>query len=538
MANAQPFYHTYVENRFALENAFGARLCQPWPWAYVNQKHPPGQLELPVGTRGRAWPDLEAMRGRLPRPYWQGHDEVIACYDKVWEIAARNRRRATLDNRFCSDYCSTAFNGNTFMWDSAFIALFGRYGVRAWAFQGTCDNFYAKQHPDGFICREIGETDGEDRFQRFDPSATGPNALPWSEWEYWLFSGDRARLARVFPPLMAFTDWMRTNRTWPDGSYWASGWASGMDNQPRFPGFYPDKGPHDPEGFHETYEHAHATWLDTTLQAVFADQLLLRMATVLGRETEVGRCRAEIAQLTRLLNERMWDEDAGFYHDLDRQGKRSAMKGVGAYWALLAGVVPPERLPRFLAHLDDPKAFKRPHRVPSISADSAGYEPGGGYWRGGVWAPTNYMVLRGLTQSGADDLAADIGRNHLDAVVAGFVSTGTLWENYAPESVGAQSDFHSTKDFVGWTGLVPTAVLFEYVFGLRPDVPAGRLVWDVRLSEAFGVERYPFGTKGTLRLSCAARASTTDEPRVTVDGDVPVEVELRWAGGRKVLRCG
>ena len=44
-------------------------------------------------------------------------------------------------------------------------------------------------------------------------------------------------------------------------------------------------------------------------------------------------------------------------------------------------------------------------------------------------------------------------------------------------------------DFVGWGGLGPTAVLLEHRLGLRPDVPASRLVWDVRAWEAHGAEQ-------------------------------------------------
>ncbi len=44
-----------------------------------------------------------------------------------------------------------------------------------------------------------------------------------------------ARLARAFPVLVAYYRWLRSYRTWQDGSYWATGWASGMDNQPRVP---------------------------------------------------------------------------------------------------------------------------------------------------------------------------------------------------------------------------------------------------------------------------------------------------------------
>ena len=49
-----------------------------------------------------------------------------------------------------SNYIDTAYNGNIFMWDSAFITLFGQYGRKAFDFMGTLDNFYAKQHVDGF----------------------------------------------------------------------------------------------------------------------------------------------------------------------------------------------------------------------------------------------------------------------------------------------------------------------------------------------------------------------------------------------------
>ena len=37
--------------------------------------------------------------------------------------------------------------------------------------------------------------------------------------------GDKERLAKVFPCLMAYHEWMRENRTWRDGTYWSSGWG-------------------------------------------------------------------------------------------------------------------------------------------------------------------------------------------------------------------------------------------------------------------------------------------------------------------------
>jgi hypothetical protein len=433
-----PFYHTYISNSFAEENTFGARYCQPWAWAHYNSQHPSSVcLKMPEGKRLESWPSFAENHLELPKPYWGGHENVIQCYWKVWELAFDKKLcKATEENRFVSDFNDTAFNDSTFMWDSAFITLFGLYGRRVWNFQNTLDNFYCKQHPDGFICREIQKSDGEDKFQRFDPSGTGPNVLPWAEWEYYCQTGDKVRLGKVFPPLAAYTRWFRQNRTWPNGSYWGTGWSTGMDNQPRLP-----------KNRHVWYENCHQTWVDTCMQAVFADKLLVKMAIELERDEDALEFFEESKILTQWINQHMWEESTGFYHDLRRDGTRiSDVKSIGAYWALLAELVPEERIIPFLDHLDNPKEFKRTHCVPSLSADTKGYDPDGGYWRGAIWAPTNYMLLRGLDRLKDYERSHHIGKNHLENVTASFEKTGTLWENYAPDFIG---EGRSQKDFVG-----------------------------------------------------------------------------------------
>jgi hypothetical protein len=196
-------------------------------------------------------------------------------------------------------------------------------------------------------------------------------------------------------------------------------------------------------------------------------------------------------------------------------------------------VVPQERISSFVGHLEDPESFGRPHRVPSLSADHQEYDPGGGYWLGGVWPPTNYMVLRGLDRAGYNDLAHEISREDLDHVIEVFQQTGTLWENYAAERTAPGN--RAKGDFVGWSGLAPVAELFEYVFGLRADAFSGRLLWDVRLLENHGVQRYPFGRNGVLDLSCATRSSATQEPKIQVSSTVPLELVIRWEGGERTV---
>lgn len=454
----------------------------------------------------------------LPALIADDHPEWTAMYRKAWEIAFSNLRQPEPNSGFVSSYIDTAFNDNSFMWDSCFMTMFGHYGRRVFPFIGTLDNFYAKQHADGFICRELNTYDGRDLFTPQDPSSTGPPIMSWTEWTHYKRAQDVERLRAIFPALVAYHLWWRDWRTYPDGSYFTNGWGSGMDNQTRVPA--------------STHYHRHYRWVDANMQQALDCRILQQIGTIIGWTEFNDDLQAEYELLTDYINTHLWDEETGFYYDLAPDGRFSSVKGIGAYWGLLAGIVPEDRVAHMLAHLDDPTLFNRPHRVPSQAADSLGYQPDGAYWCGGIWPPTNYMLLRALTYLGEDDLAYAVGRNHLDNVAQVFVDTGTLWENYAPEYAGPGNP--AKGDFVGWTGISAISVPLEYIIGLRPDESSNRLLWDIRLTGRHGLLRYPFGAAGTLDMVCAARADEADNPVLSVTTDVPLTLEARWAGGSQV----
>ncbi|MDR0547121.1 MAG: glycoside hydrolase [Dysgonamonadaceae bacterium] len=497
--SAQNYYNTDIQNPFVLENIF--------------LKKTPDKI-LP--------PSFESVKNLLPQPEWPARPDVVSAYWKAWSIAFGNLYAPTVENGFVSPYVDAAFNRNIFMWDNSFMAMFGRYGRRAFLFQGTLDNFYAKQHKDGFICREISEITGNENFQKYDVSSTGPNLLPWAEWEYFCSVNDTARLQQVFPPLMAFYQWYRTNRTWKDGSYFSSGWGCGMDNQPRLE-----------MGYNHEFSHGFMSWIDITLQQIFVGKILIQIADILHREVDVKDISAEITYLQTFVNSKMWDETSAFYYDVLRSGKFNYVKSIAAYWSLLADVVPTEKLPRFLAHLESADEFARPHRPATLSADDAGYQPDGGYWCGGVWAPTTYMLLKGLTHHKLDSLAYEIASNHFDNVIRVYNETGTFWENYAPET--GYFSKNSRRDFVGWTGITPISILFEYIFGIRPQLAENLLIWDIKITDAFGVKNYPFGIDGIIDFQCAKRKSASEKPKVTIKSNKNLMVKLVWDGGEQIM---
>lgn len=471
-------------------------------------------------------PVFSEIKDKLPQPIWENHKDYIDCYWKVWEIAFKNLYQPKENTGFITNYIDAAFNGCIFMWDSAFMLMFGKYADRIFKFQKTFDNFYSHQHKDGFICRQIEEETGNDVFARHDPASTGPEVMTWCEWEYYLNFGNKERLARVFPCLVAYHQWMQEHFTWRDGTYFSSGYGCGMDNCPRLD-----------EKYHVCYSHGHMVWVDACMQELNACNILIKMAKELGREEFISELQQESKHLFKVINEKLWDEKTQFYYDLKNDDTFNGVKHIGAFWALLAKCVPENRKKSFIAHLNNEQEFKTEHRVPTLSKDHPEYNEKGGYWCGSVWAPTNYMILKGLDAYKKYDLSYEIACTNLDAVVSVFKDTRTVFENYAPEKIEGKfmKGSSSLPDFVGWTGLIPISVMFEYVFGIKPDAANNKITWHINRLEKHGIEKYPFGTDGELTLICEKRNSPQEKPNVTVKSNIPVTVEVIWGDNKEIL---
>jgi hypothetical protein len=448
----------------------------------------------------------------LPDIIVDDHPEWSAMYHKAWQLAFKNLRQPEPTSGFIANFIDPAFNANTFMWDSCFMTMFGRYARRVFPFMGTLDNFYAKQHDDGFICREINTYSGASLFQSLDPRSTGPNILAWTEWLDYQQSGDVSRLQDVFPGLVGYHRWWKGWRTHPDGSYWTSGWGSGMDNQTRIP--------------HSEYHHRHYTWIDAMMQQALNCRTLLNIANVIRRDEFDDELSKEIEYLKHYINTNMWSETSSFYYDRAPDGCLSTTKSIGAFWGLLSDVIPPERAARMMSHLEDERSFNRPHRIPTQAYDSETYNPYGGYWLGGVWSPTNYMTLCGLSRHNNHRLAHEIALNHIQSVARVFRETGTLWENYAPEVI--QPGKPAGREFVGWTGVSAINILIEYVIAIQPQPGDINLSWHLHLTERHGVLRYPVGGANRVDLVCEARMTSEDSPIIMITTQQPLTLEVTW----------
>lgn len=433
-------------------------------------------------------PEFDEVRPRLPIPVLPEDPEWESLYWSAWESFWRCLRPPSSDSRLVAGYILPKADRYIEMGRSALFANLAGYIPGSFNLIEFLDNFYANQHEDGFISREIDSKNGQDVHKPFEPNSTGPMLLAWTEWHHFRLTEDKNRIASVFWPLLSFHRWCRANRTWRNGLYWTTGYASGLINQPRVPG--------------GRFHHNHWAWIDASAQAVIDCTALERMAILLGESHYADEVVAERQRLVSRINAGMWNDETNFYQDIGPDERFSAVKSIAAYWTLLGSqLVPPERISLFVQHLRDTWSFRTENVLPSMSADSEGYNArGGNLWRGAVWPALTYMVLRGLNAVEQSDLAHKLALNHIEMICRVYDDTGSFWENYAPEepTPGDPSDV----DEAGATPAALIPMIIENILGISIDWPLRQVTWRrcLEREQGYGVRNMPLGNDGTLDL--------------------------------------
>ncbi|GEM_PF-169605 len=447
-------------------------------------------------------PDKETFLSSVPKIHWERHKNVEDCMARAFAIAYSKLQKQSEGSGFPRPLLYTEFADSVFMWGNCFNTMYGEFAP-AFPFIELLDDFYAKQDEDGFICRQLSIHTGEGRFEKHDPSSTGPDIFSLAEWLHYQKTDDKGRLAKVYPVLLAYHRWLKKHRTWPGGAYFSSGWGSGMDNIPRTP---------DPDYDH-AFDTGHLSLVDTTAQMALDCKLLLEFAEISGTTEGKQELSEEFARLSSILNDRMWNEKDDFYEDLTHEGIPSGVKHIGGFWPLLTGIVPKERQEKMLTLLQDENEFSSPVGTRTLTRSHPKFVANGGnYWQGGVWCITELMVILGLEAIGQRDLAHRMARRHVEGVAQVFAETGTIWESYDPMTVAPGRLYGNLvrREFVGFSGVTPIFLAIEEVLGVK--VRGSDVHWSLRLSEPHGIENLTvsgspvslFCEKGKVTVNCVS----------------------------------
>ncbi|HEY63492.1 MAG TPA: flagellar biosynthesis protein FlgM [Caldilineae bacterium] len=296
------------------------------------------------------------------------------------------------------------------LWDSAFHALGWRHIDLDMAWEAI-EAVLSRQSEDGFIAHTLSPV--------HTSQITQPPILAWAAWELYRMRPDLDRLARAYPALCRYLEWDLTHRATDEAGLLAwhiegdplcrSG-ESGMDNSPRFDG----EGP----------------WTAVDFSAYAAAEMgyLSSMARALGREEEARRWEERRSRMARAINERLWDDELGFYFDRRVGGELCRVKAISGFIPMWAGIATDEQVERLVAHLRNPSEFWAPFPVPTVALDDPTHSED--MWRGSTWINTNYFVIQGLRRYGYAELAETLRRRTLDEVARWYEDTGCIYEYY------------------------------------------------------------------------------------------------------------
>ncbi len=502
-----------------------------------------GNFFKPIPFDPKTWikPDLSNHKKFLPNPIWEGDSGLLDMYWATWKLALDHYKSSEGHPGTVSPFLDEYFSDNFFQWDTAFMLQFGNYLFPRYNPIASFDNFYNLQHHTGKIWKEYSEFTGEELWglQKKDMEINPP-LFAWAEWEAYKISGDKERLARVFQANEEYLLWLEAGRK-ANGTnhrlYWNTPLGCGMDNIP------------------VPWSHQHG-WVDMSAQMVLAYKSMAKISNVLGY-FEKEKSFLEMAQnIANRINSYMWDEKQGIYFDIDQYGKRMGIKHIGLFWPLLAGITSKDQEAKLIAHLKNPNEFNTDLPFATLSKDHPKFRDMGNYWRGAVWAPTNYMVIKGLAGQGYEDEASEFSLRYLKGLFEVYQYTNTLWEAYAPlkrpqkvaRDFGNLGDFkfgplvftpakdamginNVRSDFVGWTGVGPINLFLENLIGIRRDVLENKIYWRLGPLHRHGIENLPFGDGFVSLISEKRDVASKFEISVdTTKLTIPVELYLYISG--------
>lgn len=466
-------------------------------------------------------------RSRLPIPAVEGKPEWVELYYKAWELAFQNVDDIGREGWKPQLTCMPGV-GTIWQWDSCLMAFITNYANGTLSALNNLDNLYRlRRKSDGYMSMAY-------RIEEEAPAygeRINPPLMAWAEWEAYLVSGDCTRFARVLPALEGCYDYIEKNRTRSCGLYWFEDpGSSGMDNAPR--GGY----------ISAELSGSDLCHIDLACQQALSAVCIANMHEVLGNTEKAAFYHAEHQRICDLINRYHWSEKGQFYFDFfsrdDPKAKVKFLnsKTMASSWALLCGAAKGERGERMIEHLFDPEEFYTKVPFASLSRDDPNYDSTGGYWLGGVWAPTNYATIRGVAQCGRPELARKAAIRYLDAVcaVANDPAYGSIWECYAPEEhrpATVETGELVRRDFVGWSGIGPITMLIENIIGLR---------FDAR-NNTVGFRPYP-GRCGlrnmrfngnTVCVECTEYAPATGKSTIKVTAEKPFTLKVKTDTARE-----
>ncbi|AEE15755.1 MGH1-like glycoside hydrolase domain-containing protein [Treponema brennaborense] len=413
----------------------------------------------------------------FPKIHFYDQD-FVDIYDKTWAwlqdywINPKNSDNAT-DGYFVYPQNDTYILDQ---FEAIFSSFFLVYSNRNYPANQNIDYFYARQEESGAIRWKYDIKDNAPIVSAENPEGVGLPLFAWAEFNLFHKSANKRRVKDIMPVLQRYMDWIDRTFKQPNGLYAAPPCAGAMYNSPREGAFYP---------------------IDFNAALAVNAMYMAALGDILNDKDLNFQYKRMYFSLKTRINSLMWNGETAFYHDLDENEQKLPQKTIAGFLPLLAEMPNEDRASQLIAHLSNPATFGTEHPFPTLSADSFDFRETGEGFRGGVYPPFNFMVIKGLEKYQRWDLARECAIRHLyyilDAMFPnGSHNKGDLWEAYQPCKEGVAS-MAENPDFprrrcIHYAGLSTIALMIENVVGLSISLPRKTVDWIIPNLEIMGIE--------------------------------------------------
>jgi glycogen debranching enzyme len=163
----------------------------------------------------------------------------------------------------------------------------------------------------------------------------------------------------------------------------------------------------------------------------------------------------------------MWDEEFGFYcNKRSDTGAFSHRISAVNFYALFSDRVPKDHAERMIKeHFYNSEEFYGEYIIPMTARNDPAYTDQA-YWRGRIWAPTNFLSYLAMGRYGLKEPCKVLAEKSRNLILKAWLEKGHVHENYNGDS-GEGCDVRNSDKFYHWGGLLSYIALMDagYVEG-------------------------------------------------------------------------
>lgn len=314
----------------------------------------------------------------------------------------------------------------------------------------------------------------------------------WSMWElYSRLPGSQARrdfAAKVYP-LLTNAYWTWTNQVDIDDDL-LTATPNNWDDNPRYDLIFKEIKyvPGWNSWWNDLTRCCRENKLDDpapSSQLGYGAVVLNRLALVLGKDAEAAGWARQVQRHQQAVDS-LWDEQCGYWIVTYRGTQRDDVLTSSIIYPIFCDLCrDPAKIKRVIeGHLLNPKEFNGPFPVPTVAYDDPRYyhqkppfqDEAGGLWRGNIWMPETWIIVKGLYKYGYEDEARSMVARLVNMMSNQAASVGPY-----PQFAQSPAEWYDSRTGLGqnnrafsWSSAVAMDFLLgnyqnERVIGSNPD---------------------------------------------------------------------